>query len=116
MLGGSRIARHRHRVAKEYLAHVEGEFRVGIEPFGQRFDPRAERIGIEVAAGVAVKLDMGQMGADAVEAAHRFQQRAPVAGQAEVGGVDVQGMWQPQRFNCPGETREHEATAERQPR
>ena len=116
MLGGGGVARHRNRVAEEYLPHVEREFRMGVEPFDQWCDARAERVGIEIATCVAVELHVREMGWDAVECAHRLQQRPPVARQAEIGGVDVERMWQTDRLHRPGQAFEQHSRGERHAR
>src|SRR5688572_25160544 len=43
-----------------------------------------------------MKLDMGQVAAEAVERLHRGQRRPPVARQAELVAVNVDWMWQSQ--------------------
>ena len=113
MLGGGGVAGHRHRVAKEHLPDVEREFRMRVEPLDQWCHARAERVGIKIAACVAVELHVRQMGRDAVECVHRLQQRPPVARQAEIGGVDVERVGQTDRLHRAGQSFEQHSRGER---
>jgi hypothetical protein len=67
---------------------------VGVEKFHERGDARAERALVEVAAGVAVKLHVGEVSPAAGERLHRLEERPPVARQAEIGRVHVERMRQ----------------------
>ena len=72
VLGGCTVACHRHGVAKEHLPDVKSEFFVGVKPFDERPHAGTECVGVKIATGVAVKLNVGQMRPDAVKSAHRF--------------------------------------------
>ena len=67
-----------------------------IDIIGQRSDLRAERLLVLPAAAIAVKLDVGEMTAMTFEQSHRLEGGRPVAGHAEVVGVDVHRMGQTQ--------------------
>ena len=79
MLGGSRVACHRHGATEEHLPDVQREFVMCVEPFDERGHARAERVGIELAAGIAVELHVRKVRWNPVECAHRLEHRAPVA-------------------------------------
>ena len=61
---------------------------------GATFEPKVSSSA--VAAAVAVELDVGEVPAMALEQLHRLERGRPVAGQAEVVGVDVDRVRQAQ--------------------
>ena len=84
------IARHRHRVAEQHLTNVERQAGLAVEYLGEWLDPRPERVLVEVPPGVAVELDVREMGPPPLKRPHRLLERAPVAGEAEIGRVDME--------------------------
>ena len=83
------VARHAGGLAEDHLADVDRDVGMLVDVFGQRRDLRGERVFVLVAAAVAMELDVGQVAAMPLEHLHRLERRRPVAGQAEVVGVDV---------------------------
>ena len=97
------VAGHAGGLAEDDLADVDRQVGVRIDILGQRRDPRRKRLFVAVAAAIAVELDVGQMPAMALQELHRLERGRPVAGQAEVVGVDVHRVRQPQLVDGLGD-------------
>ncbi len=96
------VAGHARRLAEHHLADVDRNVLVRVDVFGQRRHARIERRFIGVAPAVAVKLDVGHVPARPFEGPHRFQRRRPVARHAEIIGVDMHAVRQPQAVGGAG--------------
>ena len=103
MLRGGRVARHGHGVAEQDLPDVEREGVAGVEVLHERGDSRPKRTLVEITPGITVKLDVGEVGGQAVERAHRFEHRAPVARQAEIRRVHMERVREADRLHGPHE-------------
>ena len=79
------------------MANVDRKLRIRVDELSQWRDFRTQRRFAFVATAVTVKLNVSQMGFQPRERFHRSQCGFPVAGNAKVVGVDVNGMWQ---VNC----------------
>ena len=76
---------------------------MGVDIVGQRGDLRRERVFIAGPAAVAMELDVGQMAAVTLEELHGLEGGRPVAGEAEVVGVDMHRVRQLQLVDRPGD-------------
>ncbi len=63
-----------------------------VDVVGQRGDLRRERVFIAGPSAVAVELDVGHVPAVALQELHGLERGRPVAGEAEVVGVDMHGV------------------------
>ena len=90
------IAGHARRRAKQHLTDVDRNIRMLVDIFHERPDLRVQTCLVIGLAAVAVKLNVRQMSAAALQPPHRFERGAPIAGKPEMVGVDVHGMGQAQ--------------------
>ena len=88
------VSGHRRRRPEHHLADVGADLRVRAEVLGELRRPRTRSpAGL---SAVGVELEVGEVGAAAVERAQRVERRAVVTGHAEVVAVDVHRVRQPE--------------------
>ncbi|GBD36199.1 hypothetical protein HRbin36_01320 [bacterium HR36] len=97
------IACHGSGFAKQHLADINREIRMGIDVFGQSGCFGAKGTLVAGIAPVTVKLNMSQMSTTPLQGLHGFQSGGPVTGQAEIVAVDVHAMRQAQIHRHLGE-------------
>ena len=110
------ITRHRHGVAEQHLTNVERQAGLAVEYLGESLNPRPERVLVEVSPGVAVELDVREMGPPPLKRPHRLLERAPVAGEAEIGCVDMEWVGEAEGIDGRREPVEKTPRRKRQPR
>ena len=76
---------------------------MGVDIVGQRSDLRRECVFIAGSAAVAMELDVGQVAAVTLEQLHGLERGRPVAGEAEVVGVNMHRVRQLQLVDRLGD-------------
>jgi len=98
-----RVAGQDHRRAGVHMADIDGNIRVRLDIINQFGRGGGETGGIVRVAVVAMELDMGEMGAPALDRLHRGQGRSPIAGDSKIVAMNMRPVREPQALRDRGE-------------